>query len=173
MRWLVQRQARFHLANWRDVLLRRRLYRDMHPLWLALVREFPEICLNPPNHPERSRTFRPTGAYRRLYRRVIEIHDGVRLLTDYMNPAASQAAHDRAMAAGATSHEARTTAYAAAIALALHDRRAGMARGDPPAPMRKRHSETVEVNIDVEPDAKWLASVSLAYRDFPDRRHSP
>ncbi|MEN3306063.1 MAG: hypothetical protein V7603_2265 [Micromonosporaceae bacterium] len=71
-------------------------YRQLHPLWLTLYQAIPEIALHPPRHSERNST-RPatTHAWSLLYRRLIEIHDGLRRIQPYNHPACSPRPHNR------------------------------------------------------------------------------
>ena len=143
---------------------RRRLYRDLHPLWLALVTAVPDICLRVPRRPERRRTMLPVISYRRLYRRVIEIHDGCRQLAEYAEPAVSPTIRQQAAAAGLTPAEAAATAKAAAIAVAIRNWRAGTPPARPGHPIS---ASAVDVDVDVETDAAWLATVSTAFDRSP------
>ncbi|MEV5598086.1 MAB_1171c family putative transporter [Streptomyces sp. NPDC052496] len=95
------------------------LYR-LHPLWRALVRVSPEVTLTAP----RSRAVDLLSAVRhsdlRLYRRAIEIRDGLLALEDF-SPAGSLARardHVRAARIADASAEAAVTACWASAALA-------------------------------------------------------
>ncbi|MGP9022937.1 MAB_1171c family putative transporter [Streptomyces sp. BR1] len=61
-----------------------RTYRALTPLWSALHREFPEIALQPPRRSIRIRQLTSRAVRFALYRRVIEIHDGLLLLRPRM-----------------------------------------------------------------------------------------
>jgi hypothetical protein len=89
----------------------------------------PEIALQPPRHPDRNTT-RPvtTHAWSLLYRRLIEIHDGLRRLQPYIDPSLRTAATQQAIDAGAAPGEATAAGVTAAITNAFQQ----MAAGDQP-----------------------------------------
>jgi O-methyltransferase involved in polyketide biosynthesis len=60
-----------------------RLRKDLEPLWQMLAEAMPGIVLE-----RQALPFWPLGGYRRLYRTVVEIHDGLRLLRPHIEPAA-------------------------------------------------------------------------------------
>ncbi|MFD0573204.1 DUF6545 domain-containing protein [Kitasatospora gansuensis] len=59
-------------------------YWRIGPLWTALHRAVPEIALSTPT--TRLRPAFPRGAEFALYRRIIEIHDGLLALRPYVHP---------------------------------------------------------------------------------------
>lgn len=114
----------------------RRTYRALGPLWSALHRTFPETAL-PGNH----RLLLPRRLRFALYRRVIEIHDGLLLLRPRLRPTApgDDAAH----------------AAAAQIAAAL--RAPAPATGLPPGPL------PLDTAAGTDAAASRLADVSRAF----------
>jgi len=86
-------------------LAQRRALRRLHPLWLALTTAMPYLRRQP------SRTLGDAVGYR-LYRRVIEIRDGLLILDPYLGR--------RAERRPTTDIAADTAAHARAIAAALH-----------------------------------------------------
>lgn len=120
----------------------RRTYRALGPLWSALHRAFPETAL-PADHG----TLVPHRLRFALYRRVIEIHDGLLLLRPRLRPAAPG--------------DDATHAAAAQIAAAL--RTPAPATGLLPVP----------VPLDTAPGtdaaASRLAAVSRAFARLTDR----
>jgi len=115
----------------------------LRPLWTAMRDAFPEVILFTP----RRAVIELAGVddvHLRLYRRVIEIRDGMLALRPYL-PSAPGAPGDPAVA------------EATAIALALHRR----AAGEPPA----GHDEGwAPVGPEMADEVAWLSRVSRAYR---------
>jgi hypothetical protein len=155
------------VADIRRMPRRRRLYRQMHPLWLALIRAVPHVSLNPPRHPERDHTWWLTGSYRRMYRRVIEIYDGLHRLGDHFDPDIRTTAYRNALAAGADNQHAAALAEAVAIAAALHE----LNTGAPPRDHRQTPPTNTDDGNDVEADAAWLARVSAAFTTYDSHLH--
>lgn len=60
-------------------------YRSLHPLWFALYQAFPAIALHPPVKPRDNQVAVGDLDYR-LYRRMIEIRDGLLVLRPYLGP---------------------------------------------------------------------------------------
>ncbi|MGX6607920.1 MAB_1171c family putative transporter [Micromonosporaceae bacterium Da 78-11] len=122
-----------------------RAYRDLlalRPLWTAMRDAFPEVILFTP----RRAVIELAGVddvHLRLYRRVIEIRDGLLALRDYL-PAEVPAAADPAVT------EAR------AVALALRRRAAGEPAGEP--------GSWAPVGPDMADEVAWLSRVSAACR---------
>ncbi|GAB3165788.1 hypothetical protein GCM10027258_89070 [Amycolatopsis stemonae] len=118
-------------AGW---LRRYRQYRRLGPLWLALYRAEPGIALEPPRT-----TVLPTRL--QLYRRVIEIRDGLLAIRPYRS--------------GSGSGEAQE---AAEIAAALHAKAQGQ---QPLSP-----DTTVHGGQDLGSDTEYLCRVADAYREL-------
>jgi hypothetical protein len=152
------------VTDLRRIPRQRRLYHQMHPLWLALIRAAPHVCLHPPRHPEHDPTWWLTGSYRRMYRKVIEIYDGLRHLNRYLDPDIHTTAYRNAIASGADSRQAAAIAEATAIAAALHRLNTGAPRRDHPA-----SPPAGPDGSDVEADAAWLAHVSVVFAIYDGR----
>jgi len=119
---------------------RYRLFRRLGPLWRALYRADPAIALDrPPALPD---AFVVRRLRHRLYRRVIEIRDGLLALQPYRS----------AEPTGAGTVEAE----AAAIARALAARASGAAPGVVPV--------AVSGGADLAADTAYLGEVSRAFR---------
>jgi len=88
-----------------------RLHRDMFPLWQALYALDSSVSLNPP-----SRRLPLGTLHVEMYRRIIEILDGIRQHSAYLDPAAGRAAAEAAREAGLPAGEARAVGDAASIA---------------------------------------------------------
>ncbi|MCG8920785.1 hypothetical protein L6E12_34020, partial [Actinokineospora sp. PR83] len=106
-------------------LRRYRLHRRLGPLWRALHRADPTIALDPPAVPD---ALVLGGLRPRLYRRVIEIRDGLLALRPYRCRDTTESARAAATAAGLTGRELAAAVEAAAVAAALRSR----ADGTPP-----------------------------------------
>jgi len=118
-------------AGW---LRRYRQYRRLAPLWLALYRAEPAIALEPPRT-----TLFPTRLH--LYRRVIEIRDGLLAIRPHRT------------GSGTGEHQ-----EAAEIAAALHARE----QGEPPLATEP----TVQGGQDLGSDTEYLCRVADAYREL-------
>ena len=151
---VMSRIAVSELLHWPR---RRRLYRDLHPLWLELYTAFPDICLNPPSDPTRAASLPIRDSRGALYRLVIEIHDGLRRLRAYADADVLRAAEDRSDSGAAAS-------VAAYVSGALEARSAGHRpdRGEVAAPPPDLLLRSSGRDVDVE--AQWLADVALARR---------
>jgi hypothetical protein len=137
-------------------LHRYRRYYRLGPLWRALYAADPSIALDPPALPDAL----VLGNLRlRLYRRVIEIRDGLLMLQPYRCQEASAAARDRAAAGGLTGRALEAATEAAVVAAALAARTAN-------APPRTP-SAAVIGGADLAGDTEFLSQVSIAYRDLP------
>ncbi|WP_035288449.1 MAB_1171c family putative transporter [Actinokineospora spheciospongiae] len=130
-------------------LRRYRLHRRLGPLWRALHRADPGIALDPPAVPDALvlGNLRP-----RLYRRVIEIRDGLLALRPHRCRETAAAAHAAAVAAGLTGRELAAAVEAAAVVAALRSR----AGGAPPT----AHAAAVPGGTDLLDDADFLGAVS-------------
>ncbi|GAA1844648.1 GOLPH3/VPS74 family protein [Asanoa iriomotensis] len=130
-----------------------RLYRDLEPLWKAIYRVSQSAVLNPPLR-------RPSVADMRLQidRRVIEIHDGLRELSPYLDPAVAERATGAALRDGAPVEHARAVGQAASVAAAIA-RMTAVSAGS--APATERTGQVALVDFDA--NAAGLASVSRAY----------
>jgi hypothetical protein len=135
------------LAGW---LARYLLYRRLSPLWIDLYRADPEIALAPPGVPALG------NLKLRLYRRVIEIRDGLLALQPYRDPAIAVAARRKALLAGLQGRRLEADVEAAAVAAALRARAAGVAPVEPPA--------NVSGGSDLDSDTTFLRDVADAYR---------
>ncbi len=106
------------LVNW---LRRHRAYRRLYPLWRDLYEVSPEIALLRPVPPMvDALTFRDLDF--RLYRRVVEIRDGILALRPYRDAEAAASALARCRAAR-LDDEAPMVVEAASLAVALDARR--------------------------------------------------
>ena len=135
------------LAGW---VSRFRLYRRLSPLWTVLYRADPAIALDPPG-------VLALGKLKlRLYRRVIEIRDGLLALQPYRDPGVAVTARERAQQAGLRGTRLEAEVEATVVAAALHARAAGATPVEP------------EVGVsgggDLDSDTTFLSDVADAYR---------
>ncbi|TDB69970.1 MAB_1171c family putative transporter [Micromonospora sp. KC721] len=133
------------------------LYRDLHPLWYLLYKAVPTIALHRPRHPHRDSWWVwDTG--QQLYRRCVEIGDGLRELGP-RDPEVAGVARRRAVEAGWDEARASAAGDAAAILVAARaSRRPASDGGDPglePQP-------STMIQADVEAEARRLALISIA-----------
>ncbi|AXB42863.1 MAB_1171c family putative transporter [Amycolatopsis albispora] len=124
-------------AGW---LRRHRQFRRLGPLWRALYRADPAIALDPPGVPD---VLVVRDLRLRLYRRVIEIRDGLLALRPYRSPGSATGT---------------AAAEAAAIAAALRARDGGVPPADRPV--------DVAGGADLAGDTEFLAEVSDVYRSL-------
>ncbi|WNV87271.1 MAB_1171c family putative transporter [Umezawaea sp. Da 62-37] len=136
-------------------LRRYRLFRQLGPLWTALYRADPGIALDPPTLPD----VLVLGRLRpRLYRRVIEIRDGLLALQPHRKPGVAADAREQAEVAGFEGEQLEAVVEAVAVASALRSRAEGDAPGTPEAP--------VAGGGNLDSDTAFLSRVSLAYRRY-------
>lgn len=141
------------LLAWRN---RHHRYRTLGPLWRALYRADPAIALDPPTVPD----LLVLGRVRlRLYRRVIEIRDGLLALRPYRDPGVATTARDRATQAGLHGQHLDAAVEAAVIAAALHAR----ATDHPP---HTTADTSIAGGDDLATETAFLALVARAYRDL-------
>jgi hypothetical protein len=141
------RRARSVCAAYRSLLA-------LRPLWKAMRDAFPEVILFTP----RRAVIELAGVddvHLRLYRRVIEIRDGMLALRPYL-PAGPPAAGDVAAADPAA-------AEAAAIAVALR-RRVDGAPADGPEGTEGSEGAWQPVGPEVTDEVAWLSRVSRQFR---------
>ncbi|KAA2255219.1 hypothetical protein F0L68_28775 [Solihabitans fulvus] len=133
---------------------RLRAHRRLRPLWEALYDAVPEIALTSPQAvqgsvPRRDMEFR-------LYRRVIEISDGLLVLRPYRDPEATPAHRERAERAGLTGRDLAAAVEAADVDTALRRRRAGVPAVDEATPVESPPES------DLVAETAWLTLVSSA-----------
>jgi hypothetical protein len=139
-------------------LARHRRYRTLGPLWRALYRADPTIALDPPTVPD----LLMLGRVRlRLYRRVIEIRDGLLALRPYRDPDIATTARDHATRAGLHGQRLDAAVEAAVIAAALRAR----AAGHPPRTTDDTTVNTIAGGHDLATETHFLALVARAYTD--------
>lgn len=134
-------------------LHRYRMYRRLGPLWRALYRADPRIALDPPMMPD---VLVLRHLRLRLYRRVIEIRDGMLALQPYRTPDITATAYTHAAASGLTGRALEAAAEAEVVAAALRSR----ATNTPPT----THPTLVTGGADLVDDTMFLSHVSDAYR---------
>jgi hypothetical protein len=134
-------------------LHRYRHYQHLGPLWRALYRAEPAIALDPPAGPD---VLHVGGLRLRLYRRVIEIRDGLLALHPYREDDIAAAAREQARREGLRGQQLEAAVEAAAVAAALRSR----ASGSLPAGA----AVTMAGGTDLASDTVFLSRVARAYR---------
>jgi hypothetical protein len=128
-----------------------RSLRALRPLWQAMRDAFPDVILFPPRRALFER-FGVDDVHLRLYRRVIEIRDGLLALREYLPPDAAARA---AAYLGPGGPDPAALAEACGIAVALHLRRSGrVAPG----------GRWAEVGGDLADEVSWMRRVSGCLR---------
>jgi hypothetical protein len=144
---------------------RARTCRQLEPLWRALYAALLEIALAEPP-PDGTRPRHDLGFV--LYRRMIEIDDGLLLLRPHLDPAVRQAALTAARLRGLIGDDLEAAAEAAQIGAALHARTAGIPPAVTTTPLPDASTRTGPRS-----EAAWLAKVSTAFTSSPTtRRHT-
>ncbi|MEU7524152.1 MAB_1171c family putative transporter [Saccharothrix sp. NPDC042600] len=139
-----------------------RLHRRLGPLWRALYRAEPAIALDPPRVPD---VVVLRNLRLRVYRRVIEIRDGLLALQPYRDPAVTEAAHAEATRSGLTGRARDAAVEAATVTAAL---RAHATKSVP-----ARSGPVSRGGTDLADDTAFLVAVSRAFRNARRRALSP
>ncbi|MCZ1012560.1 hypothetical protein O1L68_43525 [Streptomyces lydicus] len=138
-----------------------RTYRRLHPLWLAMYQELPEIVLHPPD------STLPNLNYR-LYRRIIEIRDGQIALRPYMNSEVAEKAAELGREAGLAPDELWAVVEAAQLKAALRAKRMG---GSAPVAASAGHDSPTPSDLssgdDLASEAHWLSRLARAFTHSP------
>jgi hypothetical protein len=135
-------------------------HRQLYPLWRALYEISPTIALDPPSSRSADvvRFFAPNF---RLYRRIIEIRDGLLVLRPYYDAGVQHVARRVGAMHGVSRESASARAEAvvikAAVTAAMEGRRPVVSAVDP-----------VSVGRDLNAEAEWLVRVSKEFRRLPD-----
>lgn len=137
------------------VRAQRRANRALEPLWRALHAEFPELALE----------LRSPGPGRALYRRVVEIRDGLVLLSPHFDAEVADRADRRSSVAGDAADERRAAVEAALVHEALRARRAG--RPTPREQARLGRPEAPDAPRDWEDDAASLMRLARRFAGTP------
>jgi len=136
-----------------------RSIRALDPLWRLMRTAFPELVLLG-RRPAVAERLALHEAHLRLYRRVIEIRDGLLVLRDYLPAEAPAAAAAFLAARGSGAAEHLALAEACCIRLALHRyRTGGRAPGD---------ARWTAVGADLTDEVHWMSRVGACLgRDEP------
>ncbi len=133
-----------------------RVYWQLYPLWIDLCRAFPAIALFPPR-PVVADALALRDLDLRLYRRVVEIRDGMLALRPYVDPMVLDRARVVGRETGLPPEEIEALVEAACIASALRTRNSGRHGGRPAAHLPSPTSG------DVESEARALERVAHYY----------
>jgi hypothetical protein len=152
--------SRFGISAMYQWLDRYITYRQLYPLWRVLYRATPEIGLLPPkNVVADAVTVRDLEF--RLYRRIVEIRDGILALRPYTDARVIQRAQELSQKPRLPSNEVRAIVEAASLAVALE--------------MRKQDSPSHAIppsfdlygGADIRSEASMLVAVARAFRHSP------
>jgi hypothetical protein len=141
-------------------LYRRRALNELQPLWQALYQASPAIALDPTDAGRRRWPIRDLR--HRLYRRVIEIQDGLITLHDYLDPDIAAAAKQHGEAAGLTGRALAAAQEAALITAALTAKRDGHTVQQPTMALTMEHA-----GDELTATVTWLVDVAQAYSHSP------
>ncbi|MFN8632893.1 MAG: MAB_1171c family putative transporter [Chloroflexota bacterium] len=144
-------------ARWLD---RYRTLRALYPLWTDLCRVSPEIALAPPSSSlTDALSLRDLNI--RLYRRVVEIRDGLLTLRQYVDSRVREDTVALGRSAGYSGDELDVVAEAATVAAAIRAKEQGraMVEGDVVA--------AAPADSDLGAEAAYLTRLSRAYRSSP------
>jgi hypothetical protein len=134
-------------------LHRYRNYQRLGPLWRALYHAEPSIALDPPAAPD----VLQVGRLRlRLYRRVIEIRDGLLAVHPYRERGVADAAREHGSRTGVRGRRLDATVEAATVAAAIRARASGSPPATPGVPLAG--------GGDLDSDTAFLSQVARAYR---------
>jgi hypothetical protein len=136
-------------------------HRALRPLWLDLYRIEPGLALDDrPSTSAWSDTWVVRHLNSRVYRRFVEIRDGLLLLRPWFDPRVEEQAWHRGRAIGLVGVDLTVVVEASVVAAALAARSAGIGPTDPPRLHLSRHH-------DVEAETRWLRRVATAYHTSP------
>ncbi|MDP8930083.1 MAG: hypothetical protein M3O70_16320 [Actinomycetota bacterium] len=146
-RWLDEYRAHWHL----------------YPLWRALYHSNPEIALVPPaSLVANALTMRRVGFH--LYRRVIEIRDGVLALRRHFDPRVAHAARERGRAAGLVDEDLQALVEAESLIGALRAKEQGL------APVEAALPTDAVGGTDLPSEASYLQKVARYYAEEARRQ---
>jgi hypothetical protein len=139
---------------------RYRMLRELYPLWSTLCNSSPKIAMSPPPTPiVDALSIRDAGF--RMYRRVIEIRDGLLTLRPYVDPRARNLALQLGREAGLTGLDLTAVSEAATVAVALRAKSRGHAFAS---------GDVIPAGgggADLESEAAFLSCMSRAHRYSP------
>lgn len=139
-----------------------RAYRLLYPLWYDLYRVTPGIALDPPDS-ARADALTVRNLDLRLYRRVMEIHDGVIALQRYIDAELSDHARALCRALGVSEEESPVCFDAIIWAAAMAAKRHGRLAPVPATTTMVRDDATLESAL------RYLERVARAYRRLAPR----
>ncbi|MEV8476420.1 MAB_1171c family putative transporter [Streptomyces sp. NPDC051173] len=142
-------------------------YQRLHPLWHALSTAIPDIALDPQPANRLTRLL-PGDIDFRLYRRVIEIQDGLLALRPYTDPDVVVAARRSGHEAGLSGDGLRARVQAASLTAALRAKRDRRQQPGREAP--SLGPDTTEGGYADE--VAWLLSVTRAYTALPSAENA-
>ncbi|MEU1813151.1 DUF6545 domain-containing protein [Micromonospora aurantiaca (nom. illeg.)] len=130
-------------------------------LWVTLRTEIPDVSLILVAHDDEPAP--ALGGSRRTYRRVVEVHDQLRLLRPWISPEVRDSALRRAKRRRLSPGSAEAVAEAAVIAVALRRRKAGAAPADEDLLVDLPNAG----HLDIRAETTRLARISHALHQSP------
>jgi len=146
------------VSEWRRLVRNYVTYQRLHPLWRDLYAAVPDIALNP-HHAGRLARFLPGDISYRLYRRVIEIQDGLLALRRYTDPAVAADTRQPAEEASPSSDRPYAMAQARSLASALRAKRDDR----PPVPTPAALGPEAAKGGGYTEEVAWLVHLARAY----------
>ena len=143
---LVSKSTAARWARWRARGEHLRSLSVLEPLWQTLTRAVPNITLD--HRAMASLTGRHLSAHDKLYRRVIEINDGLLVLAPYTSAPLWQEALERAHASGEPAQQARVIADTVALHASLTNYRAHLQAASSTAHLVTRQSGDFSAEVD-------------------------
>jgi len=155
------------LVSVRRVPRRYRLYRQLHPLWLACYQGAEHVVLDPPKNPTRD-ALPLKGLHDALYRRIIEIFDGMRAVRPYADPSVTEIATTRAREAGLAGGDLDAVVQAAQFAVAFDAKRNGRSiAGGASTESGAQCAEPRRAAANTDTEAARLAAIAQAFTGSP------
>jgi hypothetical protein len=134
----------------------RRDINRLYPLWKELCTELPHIALYPPR-PRWIDALIPQNSQLRLYRRLIEIRDGLLIMRDWAVPTDLHQIRTGITDTAVPSDHAEALVMACWLKVALAARRAGLPRTDEPLDLVRIGGD------DWESELNWLRKLAAAW----------
>jgi uncharacterized protein DUF6545 len=132
-------------------------YRRLEPLWQALREAAPDVVLEPP-WSTRIDAWSPQNLDFRLYRRVIEIRDGVLAVRQYFDPDVAISARKLATMGRLPASQVETIVEAAQLQLAVQARAAGRT-----PPVHNWEAPTATSGKDLDTEVTALVPLAQAF----------
>ncbi|MDT5025102.1 MAG: hypothetical protein QOE61_1528 [Micromonosporaceae bacterium] len=141
-----------------------RLLRALGPLWIAVCEAVPRVALPPSESSARTLGTGLADLRWSVYRRLVEIQDGLLDLRFYREPAAARTARQFASQAGLAGEELRAVVEATDIAAAIRAKQAGL--------IVPSGEDAVPLTAGAADLPRWLGRVAAAFAESPHVAHA-